>query len=340
MSNDLTTSAVARQNILNNPYAVAEVEKAAGIRGVPFENSYVVLKEQVADFFEVSIRTIEAITAENIEELSKNGYAVLKGKRLKSFKEAISTADVPEDIFGNIKQTPQLSIFPFRAFVNLAMLLPGSERARLLRQAILDIAIDTVAQRTGGKTKYINQRDEEYLQSAFSGDSYRVEFTTALRDFVGMGNFKYAIYTDKVYQAIFLEKAKQYRDVLKLEKSDSTRSTFYAEVIDLISSFEHALAEALRLESEKLERKLTSKEADLVFTTVASLAAYTPLIERARRKMASRDFALRNAYHSKLEQYISSVPREDFERFIGEQSKELDERLSEAKEILKRLKDR
>ena len=56
--------------------------------------------------------------------------------------------------------------------------------------------------------------------------------------------------------------------------------------------------------------------------------------------MASRDFALRDAHHSKLEQYISSVPREDFERFIGEQSKELDKRLEDAKEILKRLKDR
>lgn len=37
MSKDLTNSAVDRQNILNNPYALAEIEKAAGIRGIPFE---------------------------------------------------------------------------------------------------------------------------------------------------------------------------------------------------------------------------------------------------------------------------------------------------------------
>ncbi len=45
MSKDLTNSAVDRQNILNNPYALAEIEKAAGIRGIPFEGKTVVLKE-------------------------------------------------------------------------------------------------------------------------------------------------------------------------------------------------------------------------------------------------------------------------------------------------------
>lgn len=340
MSGDLTTSAVARQNILNNPYAVGEVERVAGVRGIPFEGTFVVLKEQVADFFEVGLRTVESVTADNLDELSKNGYAVIKGKRLKSFKDSLDEDDVPAEICGNIKRAPQLSIFPFRAFLNLAMLLPDSDRARLLRQVILDIAIDTVNQRAGGSTKYINQRDEDYLEATFAGEGYRKEFTDALKDCVDMGNFKYAVYTDRIYQAIFLEKSKEYRNILKLEKSDKTRSTFYAEVLDLIASLEHAVAKALRAKVNELGRILTGAETNAVFDAVSSMAVYTPLFERARAKMASRDFALRDAYHSKLEQYISSVPREDFERFIGEQSKEFDKRLEDAKEILKRLKDR
>ncbi len=340
MSGDLTTSAVARQNILNNPYAVGEVEKVTGIRGIPFEGTFVVLKEQVADFFEVGLRTIETITADNLDELSKNGYAVIKGNRLKLFKNSLNEDDVPAEIRGNIKRAPQLAIFPFRAFLNLAMLLPGSDRARSLRQVILDVAIDTVNQRAGGSTKYVNQRDEDYLVATFAGEGYRKEFTDALKDCVNMGNFKYAVYTDRVYQSIFLEKSKEYRNILKLEKSDKTRSTFYAEVLDLIASLEHAVTEALRAKSNELGRMLTGTETNAVFDAVSSMAVYTPLFERARAKMASRDFALRDAHHSKLEQYISSVPREDFERFIGEQSKELDKRLEDAKEILKRLKDR
>jgi hypothetical protein len=50
MNKDLTSSLVHRQNILNNPYALREIEKATRITGIPFEGKTVVLKEQVAAF--------------------------------------------------------------------------------------------------------------------------------------------------------------------------------------------------------------------------------------------------------------------------------------------------
>lgn len=37
-----------------------------------------------------------------------------------------------------------------------------------------------------------------------------------------MGNIKYAIYADKIYESIFREKASEYRSILKLEKVDGT----------------------------------------------------------------------------------------------------------------------
>lgn len=79
MSKDLTTSSIDRQNVLNNPYALAEIEKAAGIQGIPFEGKSVVLKEQVAAFFEVTVRTVENYLEEFTGELAKNGYEVVKG---------------------------------------------------------------------------------------------------------------------------------------------------------------------------------------------------------------------------------------------------------------------
>lgn len=89
MSKDLTTSAIDRQNILNNPYALDEIEKAAGIRGIPFEGKRVVLKEQVSAFFEVTPRTVDNYIEKFGAELRQNGYEVLKGNRLKEFKEAL-----------------------------------------------------------------------------------------------------------------------------------------------------------------------------------------------------------------------------------------------------------
>lgn len=340
MKKDLTTSAVDRQNVLNNPYALTEIERAAGIQGIPFEGKTVVLKEQVAAFFEVTLRTVENYLEQHAVELSRNGYEVLKGERLRTLKAAIQGLDVPETDFGNIAKTPQLGVFDFRAFLNLAMLVSESERAKLLRQVILDVVIDTINQRTGGGTKYINQRDEDYLQAAFAEENYRKQFTDALRDGVEMGPFKYAVYTDKIYVSIFREKSKEYRKLLRLEKKDSVRATFYAEVLDLVAAYECGFADVLMQEVVKKGRKLRPLEVDACFATFQDQAHWKPFVEKARMKMASRDLAFRDALHLQLTEYVAPVQREEYERFIGEKSKELAERLEDAKDVMKRLKDR
>lgn len=339
MRKNLTNSSVHRQNILNNPYALQEIEKATRVTGIQFEGKTVVIKEQVAAFFEVTLRTVENYLSRYEEELACNGYEVIKGNRLKLLKTAIKTSDVPENYFGNISKSPQLSIFDFRAFLNLAMLMVESDRARLLRQTILDIVIDTVNQRTGGGTKYINQRDEDFINSWFEEENYRKQFTDALRDCVDMGNFKYPLYTDKIYVSIFREKAQEYRKVLRLHEKDNVRDTFYSEILDLVASYECGFADTLRSAYAKTGRKLTSWEVDELFGCFEHEAHWKPLIEKSRNKMASRDLAFRDALHKKLSDYVIPLQRDEFERFLGEKSKELAERLEEAKDVMKRLKE-
>ncbi|MER0204089.1 MAG: DNA-binding protein [Nitrosomonas sp.] len=338
MNKDLTNSSIDRQNILNNPYAVAEIEKAAGIQGIPFEGKTVLLKEQVATFFEVTARTIDNYIEKFSDELRQNGYEVLRGNRLKQLKLSLSSQSDHEIDF--VTKTTVLGVFDFRSFLNLAMLISESERARLLRQAILDIVIDTINQRTGGGTKYINQRDEDFLHSAFIEENYRKQFTDALKDCVAMGNFKYAVYTDKIYVSIFREKASEYRKILKLDNRDNVRATFYAEVLDLIASYESGFGDMLQKQATMKGRKLTTWEVDGLFKTFESQAHWKPLIEKARMKMASRDLVFRDALHLQLKEYITPVQREDYERFLGEKSKELAERLEDAKDVMKRLKER
>lgn len=338
MSKDLTNSKLDRQNILNNPYALAEIEKAAGIRGIPFEGKTVIIKSQVAEFFEVTPRTVDNYLERHSEELEQNGYEVLRGKRLKDIKLSI------RDAFGNemdfVTKTTVLGVFDFRAFLNLAMLMHESERAGLLRKAILDIVIDTINQRTGGGTKYINQRDEDFIQSAFIEENYRRQFTDALRDCVDMGNFKYAIYTDKIYVSIFKEKAHEYRKVLKLEQKENLRDTFYSEILDLIAAYECGFGEVLQQAAQNEGRKLSTWEVDHLFANFEKQGHWKPLIEKARNKMASRDLAFRDALHLQLKDYITPLQRDEFERFLGEKSKELSERLEDAKDVMKRLKER
>ena len=236
MTKDLINTAVTRKNILNNRFAVDEIQKAVGIKGVMFENEYKFLKRQVAEFFEVTDRTIENCLEKNENELSKNGYEVLRGKRLIDFKLVYQYAFDSEIDF--VIKTVRLGIFNFRAFLNIAMLLTDSNKARDLRSIILDISIDSINKRTGGSTKYINQRDEDYMYNMLRGEDYRKEFTDALRDCVDLGNFKYMVYTDKVYRSIFKENAAEYRNILKLERSENVRQTMYGEVLDIISSYD------------------------------------------------------------------------------------------------------
>jgi len=338
MSKDLTNSDIARQNILNNHYALEEIQKAVGIRGILFENEYRFTKKQLVAFYEVSMRTIENYTEKNKAELEKNGYEVIAYNRLNDFKLVAKDQFDPEMNFG-IKTT-RLSIYNFRAFLNVGMLLTNSLKARELRSTMLDIVIDTINKRSGGSTKYINQRDEDFVVNLLRGEDYRKEFTDALREYVDMGNFKYIVYTNKVYVSIFKENADEYRKILSLEEDENVRHTMYSEVLDLISSYETGFADVLKTKSLELNRKLRSEEADQLFREFESLRLWEPLREKARQKMASRDLGFRDALHKNLEEYVNALSTEDFERFLGEKSMSLDDRLEEFKEVFKRLKER
>jgi hypothetical protein len=66
------------------------------------------------------------------------------------------------------------------------MLLTDSDKARELRSVILDIVIDTINKRTGGNTKFINQRDEDFVVNLLRGEDYRREFTVAQHEWLSI----------------------------------------------------------------------------------------------------------------------------------------------------------
>ncbi len=333
MAKDLTNSNIERQNILNNKYALERVQEYIGLPGMMFEGEYRFTKKMVADFYEIDERTLERYLENFSNELKHNGYVLIRGKSLKNLRNQFAP------VINVGSKTTQIGLFNFRAFLNLGMLLVESERARYVRSKILDIVIDVVNQKTGGGTKYINRRDQEYFTTAINEPKYRKMFTDALSKYVDMGNYKYSLYTDKIYEYIFKEKSQEYREILKLESKENVRETMYAEVLDLIASFEAGLAYELEKKSRELNRKLFKNEIDTIFKDFAEHPSQLPHIEKARIKMASRDLHFREAFHQKLEHYIQAVTPLDFERFLGERSIDFDEQLKEAEEVFKRLKE-
>ncbi len=340
MNKDLTTSVVARQNVLNNPYAISKLEEHLALGGLEFEGETVFTKAQAALILEIDERTVDRYLSDSAEELQRSGYRILKGKALKNIKLAyVDDTDVVNIID---PKSPSLGVFSFRSALNLAMLVTESARAKAIRSRMLDIVLDVVAEKAGGHTKFINQRDQDYLPAAYVEDSYRRQFTDALKKYLNMGGQKYGLYTDRIYQAVFLERAAEYKKILNMEAKERTRETMYAEVLKAIASFEHGLAEQMQRESTELNRKLEPAELDQMIAVAEANPFLKPAIEDARVRMASRDLGFRDALHHKLEHYIETVPKSDFKRFLGEKTRSLEKQLSDPKmlEVLKRLKDR
>ena len=316
---DLTVSNIERQNILNNRYAVDEIQKQLKIAGMLFHGEYWLTKKMVAEFYEVDISTIDRYLTSNNDELKHNGYVLCKGKSLKEFKLQFA------HLISEASKTTQLGLFNFKAFLNIGMLLTESERAKALRSMILDLVIATIHEKTGGGTKFINRRDINYLPAAITEENYRKNLTSAINRYVeGHQTYKYAQVTDFIYKAVF---------------KDNVRHTLYAEVLLVISSFENGISAIIQEQYKQNGGiKLTIKEVEHIIEELAEHPMQKPYLNDARTKMASRDFSFRDAYHGNIAEYLKAVTPEEFEKFIGDQSIDFDHILADNKDVLKRLK--
>lgn len=332
MAKDLTTSAIERQNILNNMVAMPRIQEDLGVKALEFEGRYVLTKQMVAEYYGVDERTIERFLAANEEELTHNGYFLCKGKSLKEFKlRFASDIDVAT-------KTTVLGLFDFRSFLNIGMLLTVSEKAKYVRTRILDIVIATINEKTGGGTKYINRRDREYLPAAIQEENYRKNFTDAIKQYVdNQSPYKYAQITDMIYKAVFREKAKEYKKLLSLSEKDNLRRTLYAEVLRAVSSFENGAVFEIKKKGEE-KGLLTIEEVEEIIKELAKHPMMEPIIYDARQKMASRDLVFRDVYHGNIAEYLKAVSPEEYEKFIGSMSVDFDHLLDENKAVLDRLK--
>ncbi|MCL7989400.1 hypothetical protein M8998_15720 [Sphingobacterium sp. lm-10] len=361
MLKDLTNSDLDRKNILNNHVAIQELYQHIGFFGFKHDGKFRFTKLQVAEYFEVDIRTVERLVENHKEEVVESGYEIYTGFKLKDFKDRIVAfiqkvnegSYVPDIHVGNmiksfeneldsLSRTPQLAVFTYKSFLNIGMLLIGSEKAQNLRSTMLDVVIDVLNQKLGGKTKFINQREEEYLSSAIREYNYRQEFTNALDAYITDNKFKYAQLTDKIYKSIFNENAKEYRQVLRLNAKESVRNTMYSEVLDLVAAYENGFSKFLKNEYEQLGKKLSLSEAHIIYSKYEQITEATlmPLREKARSLMASRDLAFRDSLHEKLKEYINEVSSDDYDKFLGDRSMDLEQRLEENKDVFRRLKER
>ena len=327
MAQDLTTSQIDRQNILNNKYALQTIQQNLNIKFINFKGTLYITKQMAADFYEVDIRTLSRTLKANEQELAFNGYKTIQGNDLRELK-----LQLDKDINVPTK-TVRLGVFDFRSFLNLGMLLTQSERAKKLRAMMLDVVIATINAKTGGGTQFINWRDRDFLPAAIREEDYHKKFSFAIKTYVtGNASGKYDEITNMIYKAVFCEYADEYRALLKLKPTDNIRRTLYTEVLRVVSSFENAVAYRIQKVSDEIERKITLAETQCIINEIAADPMQEPYIYEARQKMASRDLGFRQVTHEELLGYMKALTPEEFDRFLGDKSVDIEKLLLESRE--------
>ena len=82
MKRELTNSVIDRKNVLNNSFVVRELQDQLGIKGIVFDGEYRFAVQDVAEFYEVSVRTVRRYLSQFSDELRESGYIDLENEML------------------------------------------------------------------------------------------------------------------------------------------------------------------------------------------------------------------------------------------------------------------
>lgn len=116
-----------------------------------------VTTQMVANYFEVGLKTLESLVRDHRAELESNGYRVMTGPELTSFKKV----GLLDKHVGR-----HLALFTRRTVLNVAMLLRDSIVARQVRTHLLDIEQDArVPHQSGPVENSVFHRLAEWLDA-------------------------------------------------------------------------------------------------------------------------------------------------------------------------------
>ena len=123
---ELVQSKKLRMDLIEN---LDVLDKVKGL--ILFPKTQIVTTQQLSEYFEVALGTLDWTIKENKDELLSNGLVVLEGVDLKRFKTDLGNPS-------ELKRVAKLNIFNKRAVLNVAMLLRDSPIAQKIRQVLLE----------------------------------------------------------------------------------------------------------------------------------------------------------------------------------------------------------
>ena len=153
MKECLTNSPPDRQEILDTEEVLQYLHDNIAKLGTQYQGDFYLTLEDAASYFGVNVAVIQDYTVRYQDELSQNGFTVFRGESLADFLT----------VSRNISSTQELPVFTFKAFLDLAFLLPDNEKASRLRCVALIVMTDVINLGIGGGAIYLQNDCEPSL---------------------------------------------------------------------------------------------------------------------------------------------------------------------------------
>lgn len=165
---ELVESKTLRSRHLDKVDVLGKVAALAMLPG----NEFATVK-QVAEFYGVKQEAVNSLVKDHRAELMANGYAVLEGEQLKSFKDLSYVG----------KRARSLAVFARTAVLNVGMLLTESDVARKVRAYLLAVEATATPQHRTSAVELIRLQERQDYKNilgalrnggAVSGEDYRM----------------------------------------------------------------------------------------------------------------------------------------------------------------------
>ncbi|QRP47984.1 hypothetical protein [Amycolatopsis sp. FDAARGOS 1241] len=144
--------------------------------------------EQVAHYYEITVKTLESLIEDNRDELEHNGLRKIDGEELALFKGASGIAS----------RAKSLLVFPRTAILNVGQLLTGSTVAKTVRTYLLAVEATATAEHRESAIKIVRFQEltnyKNILHSLKLGGAVRED---------------YALVQDTIYLTLFGKTARQ-----------------------------------------------------------------------------------------------------------------------------------
>lgn len=205
--------------------------------------------EMVARFYEVPEDTVKSTVKLNREELEANGYQVLRGDSLRSFK----------DLSGFKTRSRNLALFNRTAILNVGMLLTGSSVAREVRAYLL----------SGEKMLTEEQKHKAWVRARLNGVEARKSFTATLRVVYELSETStsfgiWAANFTKMMTKAALKLDEAGFKALKAQGGGNAREAMTAEQLERMDMVEQLVSSYARLKDAESIKQLYSETKGLM----------------------------------------------------------------------------